>query len=215
MRNVRSRLSAPTSPFPSPIPRQTPTPMPPPAPPLPRPSYYMGHRHRPCGRRAELPGSRGPAILVLDDRIIATGYNATPRPAGRTADDGACEALRQPPKRYQSGPSGLTICAICRPHARAERRCRAAAPLRASPLRRDLLTPPRAPPPCFGCHQGACCRPGARGALTLHDWNHPDASLPRRCTSAFRPEASPWLQPRCGRGTPNKTGPGASRQWKP
>jgi dCMP deaminase len=118
-------------------------------------------------RRANCLGSRVGAILVLDDRIIATGYNGTP--AGlQNCDEGGCERCANR-ERYQSG-SGYDLC-IC-VHAE-QNALLAAARFGIAVAGATCYTTTR---PCFGCTK-ELLQAQVTEVRYLHDWNHPDASL--------------------------------------
>jgi dCMP deaminase len=140
-----------------------------PASPLNRPSraeYYMGIAMA-VRRRANCLGSRVGAILVLDDRIIATGYNGTP--AGlQNCDEGGCERCANR-ERYQSG-SGYDLC-IC-VHAE-QNALLSAARFGIAVAGSTCYTTTR---PCFGCTK-ELLQAQVKEVRYLHDWNHPDASL--------------------------------------
>ena len=70
--------------------------------------YYMGIAMS-VRSRADCLGNRVGAILVLDDRIISTGYNGTPA-SMTNCTDGGCERCADR-ERYQSG-SRYDLC-IC------------------------------------------------------------------------------------------------------
>jgi dCMP deaminase len=137
--------------------------------PLKRPArsdYYMGIAIA-VRRRANCLGSRVGAILVLDDRIIATGYNGTP--AGLpNCDEGGCERCANREK-YQSGQAyDLCICVHAEQNALL-----AAARFGIAVAGATCYTTTR---PCFGCTK-ELLQAQVREVRYLHDWSHPDASL--------------------------------------
>lgn len=137
-----------------------------PAEPPPRPdraSYYMGIALA-VRRRANCLGSRVGAILVLDDRIIATGYNGTP--AGFVnCDAGGCERCLQR-ERYAPG-AGYDLC-IC-VHAE-QNALLSAARFGIAVAGATCYTTTR---PCLGCTK-ELLQAQVREVRYLHDWRHPD-----------------------------------------
>jgi dCMP deaminase len=135
-------------------------------------------------RRANCLGSRVGAILVLDDRIIATGYNGTP--AGlQNCDQGGCERCANR-ERYQSG-SGYDLC-IC-VHAE-QNALLSAARFGIAVAGSTCYTTTR---PCFGCTK-ELLQAQVREVRYLHDWNHPDQTLRamyERMQSSFADGCSP------------------------
>jgi dCMP deaminase len=137
--------------------------------PLKRPAraeYYMGIAIA-VRRRANCLGSRVGAILVLDDRIIATGYNGTP--AGLpNCDEGGCERCANR-ERYPAG-QGYDLC-IC-VHAE-QNALLVAARFGIAVAGATCYTTTR---PCFGCTK-ELLQARVKEVRYLHDWNHPDATL--------------------------------------
>ncbi len=128
-----------------------------------RSEYYMGIAIA-VRRRANCLGTRVGAVLVLDDRIIATGYNGTP--AGfANCDEGGCDrcAARE---RYQSG-EGYDLC-IC-VHAE-QNALLAAARFGIAVSGATCYTTTR---PCLGCTK-ELLQAQVREVRYLHDWAHPD-----------------------------------------
>jgi dCMP deaminase len=131
-----------------------------------RAEYYMGIAIA-VRRRANCTGLRVGAILVLGDRIIATGYNGTP--AGLpNCEDGGCERCANREK-YPSGQAyDLCICVHAEQNALL-----AAARFGISVAGATCYTTTR---PCFGCTK-ELLQAQIQEVRYLHDWNHPDANL--------------------------------------
>jgi dCMP deaminase len=128
-----------------------------------RASYYMGIAIA-VRRRANCLGSRVGAILVLDDRIIATGYNGTP--AGfPNCDAGGCDRCAQR-GRYQPG-QGYDLC-IC-VHAE-QNALLSAARFGIAVAGATCYTTTRA---CLGCTK-ELLQAQVHEVRYLHDWRHPD-----------------------------------------
>jgi dCMP deaminase len=113
-------------------------------------------------QRAECLGRHVGAILVRDGRIIATGYNGTPRGFPRcNAEERGCHRCAEP-DRYPSG-TGYDVC-IC-VHAEQNALLQAAR-LGYTSDGADCYTTLR---PCFGClkelHQG-----GVANVRYLNAW---------------------------------------------
>jgi dCMP deaminase len=137
--------------------------------PLPRPSrddYYMGIALA-VRRRANCLGSRVGAILVLDDRIIATGYNGTP--AGFTnCDQGGCDRCKNR-HHYVSGEAyDLCVCVHAEQNA-----ILTAARFGIAVAGATCYTTTR---PCYGCSK-ELLQAQVVGVRFLHDWSHPKESL--------------------------------------
>jgi dCMP deaminase len=118
-------------------------------------------------RRANCLGSRVGAILVLDDRIIATGYNGTP--AGFTnCDEGGCDRCAHR-ERFQPGQAyDVCICVHAEQNALL-----AAARFGISVTGATCYTTMR---PCFGCTK-ELLQAQVREVKYLHDWSHPEPTL--------------------------------------
>ena len=131
-----------------------------------RDDYYMGIALA-VRRRANCLGSRVGAILVLDDRIISTGYNGTP--AGLTnCDQGGCERCANRHKYVSGQAYDLCICVHAEQNALLT-----AARFGIAVAGATCYTTTR---PCFGCTK-ELLQAQVRGVRFLHDWSHPDASL--------------------------------------
>lgn len=82
-------------------------------PPLPerpgRPIYFMGIAQA-VRERADCRGQKVGAIIVVDDRIVSTGYNGTPTKM-KNCSDGGCLRCANRDKTYKSGTAyDLCIC---------------------------------------------------------------------------------------------------------
>lgn len=118
-------------------------------------------------RRANCVGSRVGAVLVLEDRIISTGYNGTPE--GMTnCDEGGCDRCARR-ESFEPG-RGYDVC-IC-VHAE-QNALLAAARFGIQVAGADLYTTTR---PCFGCMK-ELLQAGVRRVYYLHEWTHPDPDL--------------------------------------
>ncbi len=74
-----------------------------------RNTYFMGIAFA-VRERADCRGQKVGAIVVIDDRIVSTGYNGTPSKM-RNCSDGGCSRCANRGKKYQSG-SAYDLC-IC------------------------------------------------------------------------------------------------------
>lgn len=128
-----------------------------------RGEYYMGIAMA-VRRRASCGGNRVGAIVVLDDRIIATGYNGTPQ-GMPNCDEGGCERCTNRDK-YQGG-QGYDVC-IC---VHAEQNTLLTAARFGIPVEGSVIyTTMR---PCFGCTK-ELLQAKVRAVYYLHDWSHPN-----------------------------------------
>ena len=74
-----------------------------------RQSYFMGIAFA-VRERADCRGQKVGAIIVIDDRIVSTGYNGTPSKM-RNCSDGGCHRCANRDKKYESGTAyDLCIC---------------------------------------------------------------------------------------------------------
>jgi dCMP deaminase len=127
-----------------------------------RDAYYMGIALA-VRERANCVGSRVGAVLVLDDRVIATGYNGTPM-GMRNCDEGGCERCNDP-DRFPSG-SGYDVC-IC---VHAEQNTLLTAARFGIAVRGAVLyTTMR---PCFGCTK-ELLQAEVSEVKYLHEWEPP------------------------------------------
>ena len=117
--------------------------------------------------RANCTGNRVGALLVLNERIVSTGYNGTP--AGMdNCDEGGCERCSQ---RERHGPGRSYDLCIC---VHAEQNALLAAARFGIAVECTVLyTTMR---PCFGCAK-ELLQAGVQAVRYLHDWCHPDARV--------------------------------------
>jgi dCMP deaminase len=128
-----------------------------------RDEYYMRIAMA-VRERANCVGSRIGALLVLDDRVIATGYNGTPMNMVN-CDEGGCERCNHP-ERFPSG-SGYDVC-IC---VHAEQNVLLTAARFGIAVRgATIYTTMR---PCFGCTK-ELLQAEIQRVMYLHDWPPPD-----------------------------------------
>ena len=74
-----------------------------------RPIYFMGIAQA-VRERADCRGQKVGAIIVVDDRIVSTGYNGTPTKM-KNCSDGGCLRCANRDKTYKSGTAyDLCIC---------------------------------------------------------------------------------------------------------
>ncbi len=131
--------------------------------------YYMGIAVA-VRRRANCTGNRVGAILVVDNHIVATGYNGTP--TGMTnCDEGGCERCANR-DRYQSG-EGYDLC-IC-VHAEQNALLMAA---RFGIKVEDAICYSTMRP-CFGCTK-ELLQAKIHTVYYMHDWKYPDESVARQ-----------------------------------
>ena len=117
--------------------------------------------------RADCVGNRVGAILVLDDRIISTGYNGTPANMPNCTD-GGCERCSNRDK-YQSGKDyDLCICVHAEQNALLS-----AARFGIATEGAVLYCTMR---PCFGCTK-ELLQAKIGSVYYIHDWVYPDADM--------------------------------------
>jgi len=134
-----------------------------------RPEYYMGIAIA-VRARANCLGNRVGAILVLDDRIISTGYNGTPSGMVNCLD-GGCERCAD---RGKYGPAaGYDVC-IC---VHAEQNSLIAAARFGIAVAGAMLYTTMQP--CFGCAK-ELLQAQIRGVRYLHPWQPADPDLLRQ-----------------------------------
>ena len=117
--------------------------------------------------RANCRGSRIGALLVLEGRIVSTGYNGTPSDM-TNCDEGGCERCANP-ERYESG-TAYDIC-IC---VHAEQNALLAAARFGIAVEGAILYSTMRP--CFGCTK-ELLQARVKGVVYLSDWRHPDREL--------------------------------------
>ena len=125
--------------------------------------YYMGIALA-VRRRANCMGNRVGAILVLEGRVVATGYNGTPQ-GMPNCEDGGCERCKNR-HLYKSG-EGYDLC-IC---VHAEQNAllmsaRVGIPVEGSTMYTTMR-------PCFGCAK-ELLQAKVAGVVYLHEWRHPN-----------------------------------------
>lgn len=121
-------------------------------------------------QRANCLGNRVGAVLVLNDRIVSTGYNGTPQ-GMPNCDDGGCERCSNRQK-YGAG-AGYDVC-IC---VHAEQNALISASRFGTPVEgSSLYTTMR---PCFGCAK-ELLQARVQTVYYLHEWQHPDPDLWRQ-----------------------------------
>lgn len=131
-----------------------------------RMDYYMGIAMA-VRRRANCVGSRVGAILVLDDRIISTGYNGTPQ-GMPNCDEGGCERCANREKFRPAQGYDLCICVHAEQNALLSA-ARFGIPVEGSVLYTTMR-------PCFGCAK-ELLQARVHAVYYLHDWRHPDPEM--------------------------------------
>lgn len=112
--------------------------------------------------RANCMGNRVGAIIVLDNRIISTGYNGTPENMVNCLE-GGCYRCGNRDKGYKSGEAyDLCICVHAEQNA-----ILAAARFGISTAGSTMYTTMR---PCFGCAK-EMLQAQIRSVYYLHEWN--------------------------------------------
>ncbi len=112
--------------------------------------------------RANCKGNRVGAIVVLDNRIISTGYNGTPENMVNCLD-GGCYRCANRDKTYKSGEAyDLCICVHAEQNAIV-----AAARFGISTAGSTMYTTMR---PCFGCAK-EMLQAQIKSVYYLHEWN--------------------------------------------
>ena len=117
--------------------------------------------------RADCIGNRVGAVLILDDRIISTGYNGTPAQM-RNCTEGGCQRCLNRDK-YTSG-TGYDLC-IC-VHAE-QNAILSAARFGIATEGAVVFSTMR---PCFGCPK-ELLQARVESVRYLHEWVYPDADM--------------------------------------
>ena len=133
----------------------------------PRPNmdeYFMGIAMA-VRRRADCLGNRVGAIVVVENRIISTGYNGTPSNM-KNCTDGGCHRCAHRDE-YPPG-TGYDLC-IC---VHAEQNALLAA-ARFGIAIADGTLYSTMPSPCFGCTK-ELLQAKVDSVVYLHNWSHPD-----------------------------------------
>ena len=134
-----------------------------------RMDYYMGIAMA-VRARANCVGNRVGAILVLNDRIVSTGYNGTPQ-GMPNCDEGGCERCSN---RTRYAPSqGYDVC-IC---VHAEQNALISASRFGTPVEGAVLYSTMRP--CFGCAK-ELLQARISAVYYLHEWEHADEGLWRQ-----------------------------------
>lgn len=128
--------------------------------------YYMGIAMA-VRRRANCKGSRVGAILVLEDRIIATGYNGTPEDT-TNCDEGGCYRCNHRDE-FKSG-EGYDVCVCVHAEHNALLTCaRFGHKVDGSTLYTTYQ-------PCFTCTK-ALLQAKVKSVYYCHGWTHPNPDL--------------------------------------
>jgi dCMP deaminase len=131
------------------------------------PEYFMGIAIA-VRERANCLGSRVGAVLAIQDRVVATGYNGTPE--GMTnCDEGGCQRCANRGKVYPSG-TGYDIC-IC---VHAEQNALLSAARFGNAVQGAVLYSTMRP--CFGCTK-ELLQAKVDSVYYLHDWAPPEGRL--------------------------------------
>jgi dCMP deaminase len=125
--------------------------------------YFMGIALA-VRRRANCKGNRVGALVVLDRRIVATGYNGTPENMPNCMDGGCHRCNHR--DDYPSG-TGYDLC-IC---VHVEQNALLAAARFGIPVAGAVLYSTMRP--CFGCTK-EMLQAKIDAVYFLHDWAHPD-----------------------------------------
>jgi dCMP deaminase len=133
---------------------------------LDRDHYYMGIALA-VRERANCLGRRVGAVLVRDDRVIATGYNGTPSNMPN-CDEGGCQRCAHP-EQFPSG-TGYDLC-IC-VHAE-QNALLTASRFGIAVAGATLYSTVR---PCFGCTK-ELLQAGVEKVYFLDDWAHPNEAV--------------------------------------
>ena len=131
-----------------------------------RSEYYMGIAQA-VRRRANCIGNRVGAVLVREDRIIATGYNGTPQHMPN-CDEGGCERCANRDKYPSSMGYDVCVCVHAEQNALLT-----AARFGIAVDGAVLYTTMR---PCFNCAK-ELLQARVHAVYYLHDWRHPDDDL--------------------------------------
>lgn len=125
--------------------------------------YFMGIAMA-VRRRANCLGNRVGSVVVLDRRIISTGYNGTPENMDNCTEGGCHRCANR--DKYPPG-TGYDVC-IC---VHAEQNAILAAARFGISV--DGATVYSTMRPCFGCAK-EMLQARIVGVYFLHDWAHPD-----------------------------------------
>jgi dCMP deaminase len=175
----------------------------------PDPHHYFMNIALAVRERADCAGSRVGAVVVVDRRIVSTGYNGTPENMPNCSEGGCYRCAN--PGKFPSG-TGYDLC-IC---VHAEQNALLAAARFGIAVQGSAVYSTMRP--CFGCTK-ELLQAGVREVYYLHDWMHPDperqaeyARLQGRFPGGIRrlelddPKADWAVAARRGVATPNETG---------
>ncbi len=122
--------------------------------------------------RANCLGNRVGAILVLDDRIVSTGYNGTPANMVNCMDGGCDRCLNR--HKYESGKNyDLCIC------VHAEQNALLSAARFGIATEGTVLYSTMQP--CFGCTK-ELLQAKVKRLYYLHEWSYPDPEMQQSYT---------------------------------
>src|SRR5262245_47746526 len=127
-------------------------------------TYYMGIAMA-VRERANCTGNRVGAVLVMQNRVVSTGYNGVPEGMPNCLDSG-CLRCSNPGGRFRSG-TGYDLCICVHGEQNA---LLAAARFGIAVDGAAVYTTMR---PCFGCTK-EMLQARIVEAYFLHDWSHPD-----------------------------------------
>ena len=127
--------------------------------------YFMGIAIS-VRERADCTGNRVGAIVVVDRRIVSTGYNGTPENMPNCSEGGCHRCANR--DQYPSG-TGYDLC-IC---VHAEQNALLAAARFGIAVQGSTVYSTMRP--CFGCTK-EMLQAGVKEVYYLHDWTHPDAA---------------------------------------
>lgn len=114
--------------------------------------------------RASCTGNRVGAIVAIDNRVVAAGYNGTPFNSENCVDGGCDRCANR--EKYPSGQAyDLCICVHAEQNALLQ-----AARFGIAVEGGIIYTTLR---PCFGCTK-EIIQAGISGIRYLHEWRHPD-----------------------------------------
>ncbi len=131
--------------------------------------YFMGLAYA-ARERANCRGKKVGAVLVLNERVVSTGYNGTPQGMTNCDEGGCIRCERREQERaggFGSG-RGYDIC-IC---VHAEQNALLAAARHGIPVDGAIVYSTLQP--CFGCLK-EMVQAGVVGVRYRHAWSYPDA----------------------------------------
>ena len=114
--------------------------------------------------RADCTGNRVGAVIVVDRRLVSTGYNGTPEHMPNCSEGGCHRCANR--DDYPSGV-GYDLC-IC---VHAEQNAILAAARFGIAIQGSTVYSTMRP--CFGCTK-EMLQAGVKAVYYLHDWTHPD-----------------------------------------